>query len=58
MPLDVELVTASGTARRRIEMAERREVARITLDAAPSAVRVDPDGWVLKDVVQRVEDAR
>ncbi|HEX7090835.1 MAG TPA: M1 family aminopeptidase [Longimicrobiales bacterium] len=60
MPLDVELVTPSGTVRRRIEVAERREVARIALDAAPSAVRVDPDGWVLKEVevVQGAEDAR
>jgi aminopeptidase N len=51
LPMEVELVTAEGTVRRRIELDERRKLFRLPLAAPPTLVRVDPDGWVLKEEV-------
>lgn len=50
MPLTLDLVTGTGTQRHTVEMTERRTVATIPLRAAPSAIRVDPDGWLLKEL--------
>jgi hypothetical protein len=50
MPLELELETASGRERRKVEMSERRTVVRVPLAAAPTAVRLDPDGWLLKEL--------
>lgn len=49
-PLTLELETPTGAVRRTVEVDERRETVRLPLPAAPTALRVDPDGWVLKEV--------
>ena len=51
LPMEVELVTAEGPVRRRVELDQRRQMFRFQLAAPPTVVRVDPDGWVLKDEV-------
>lgn len=51
LPMEVELVTTGGAVRRRVELAERRKLFRLALAAPPTVVRVDPDGWVLKEEV-------
>ena len=51
LPMEVELVTAEGPVRRRVELDQRRKLFRFRLDAPPTVVRVDPDGWVLKEEV-------
>ena len=50
MPLTIELTTPAGRTRRQVEVDERRERYTFTLDAAPTGVVLDPDGWLLKDV--------
>lgn len=51
LPMEVELVTPQGAVRRRVELDERRKLFRLPLAAPPTVVRVDPDGWVLKEEV-------
>jgi hypothetical protein len=34
-----------------VEISSRRSVIRIEAEESPSAVRFDPDGWVLKDLM-------
>jgi aminopeptidase N len=51
LPMTVEVTTDSGTVRRVIDVDERRETVRVPLPAPPRRVILDPDGWVLKDVV-------
>jgi aminopeptidase N len=50
VPLTIEFATASGTTRRRVDVDERQERYTFQLDSAPTAVVLDPDGWLLKDV--------
>ena len=52
VPLDVELVTPSGTVRRAIELTGGMTVVELPLDAAPTAVRLDPDGWLLHTIAE------
>ena len=51
LPMTVEVTTDGGTVRRVIDVDERRETIRVPLPAPPRRVVLDPDGWVLKDVV-------
>jgi aminopeptidase N len=53
MPLTLELTTATGPVRRRIDMNERIERVSVPLDAPPLGVIADPDGWLLKEVEAR-----
>jgi aminopeptidase N len=53
MPLTIEFATPSGTARRRVDVDERRERYTFQLDSPPTATVLDPDGWLLKDVASR-----
>jgi aminopeptidase N len=53
MPLTLELTTAAGPVRRRLDMNERLERISVPLDAPPLGVVADPDGWLLKDVESR-----
>ena len=53
MPLVVEIRSGPETARRTIEVSS--ESATINLPAAtrPTAVQIDPDGWILKSVSEK-----
>lgn len=51
MPVTLELATPAGPVRRRVELSRRTETLRVPLASAPSAVALDPDGWLLKEVV-------
>lgn len=48
MPVDFAFDTPAGEIRRRGEVSGRHTEIRFSLPAAPSGVRLDPDGWVLK----------
>ena len=48
---DVEIALSTGTTRTRVEVSERRSVIRIEAAERPSRLLLDPDGWLLKDVV-------
>jgi aminopeptidase N len=52
MPLTIELSTARGALRQRVDVDERRERYAFQLDAPPTGVVLDPDGWLLKEVVR------
>src|SRR6185369_8760598 len=46
-PLELEFDTPSGPVRQRAEVFGKTSTVRIRLSAAPTAMRVDPDGWLL-----------
>ncbi len=48
MPIDFAFDTPQGEVRRRAEVSGRHSEVRFSLPAPPTAVRLDPDGWVLK----------
>jgi len=49
LPLEVEIRAADGTrTRHRVELSARSQEVRLPAGAAPTAVVLDPDGWVLK----------
>lgn len=50
VPMEIAFETPTGEVRRKVEVRERTARLRFPLAAAPSAVRIDPDGWVLKEV--------
>jgi aminopeptidase N len=50
MPLVLEFATANGPVRHTADVRERRTVVRVPLPARPTELRIDPDGWVLKEV--------
>jgi hypothetical protein len=52
LPVEIAFDTPDGEVRRTGEMRQRREVLRFPLPAAPSAVRLDPDGWLLMQIVE------
>ena len=52
MPLTIELSTAGGALRHLVDVDERRERYAFQLDSAPTGVVLDPDGWLLKEVVR------
>jgi aminopeptidase N len=50
VPTRIALEAGAVVERFDVELTERRHVFRFPLTAAPSVVRIDPDGWVLKVV--------
>ena len=52
LPIEIAFDTPGGEIRRRGEVRQRREVLRFALPAAPSALRLDPDGWLLMRTVE------
>ncbi len=53
LPLTVEIVTASGARRHVVEVAGWDTKIALPSDEEPRAVIVDPDGWLVVDVVQK-----
>lgn len=51
LPVTLEFETPDGPVRKSVELDERRETLRFPLPAPPSALRLDPEGWVLKEIV-------
>jgi aminopeptidase N len=49
-PTEVEVQTSTGTTITPVEIVGRRSVIRIAAAEDPRLVRLDPDGWVLKDI--------
>ena len=52
MPLTIELTTAGGPLRRRVDVDERRERYTFQLDSPPTGVVLDPDCWLLKEITK------
>jgi aminopeptidase N len=52
-PLDVAFTVGGEEVRQRVQVIGRRETARFRLAAAPSGMRIDPDGWLLHELVTR-----
>ena len=52
-PLELAISAAGNEIRQRVQVASRRETFRVRAPAAPSAVRLDPDGWLLHQVEGR-----
>jgi aminopeptidase N len=50
-PVELAFDTPAGVVRRQGEVTERTTVLRFPLPQAPTAVTLDPDGWLLKEVV-------
>jgi aminopeptidase N len=48
MPLDIEVETAAGAVRKRIDFSDKETSLTIETAAAPQRVRLDPDYWILK----------
>lgn len=48
MPIEFEFETAQGPVRRTGMVSARRETLRFELPARATAVRLDPDGWLLR----------
>ena len=46
----VDVVTPRGTLRETFQLTGRTSVAERPLDAAPTGLRIDPDGWLLHSV--------
>ncbi len=51
MPLDVAFTLGQRRELRTVEVSARTATVRVALPEAPSAVEIDPGGWVLKEVV-------
>ena len=58
MPVTFEFSTERGAIRSTVQMVGRREVYRLRLPAAPTAVRIDPDGWVLHEMAPETASGR
>jgi aminopeptidase N len=50
-PLSVEIVTAKGKQRALIKPTTKESSLRIPLASQPTSVRIDPDGFILKELV-------
>jgi aminopeptidase N len=50
-PVELAFETPGGVERRTGEVVERTTVLRFPLPQAPTAVTLDPDGWLLKEIV-------
>ena len=51
MPITVAFDTPAGEVHREGELTERATVLRFPLDARPTDLRIDPDGWLLEELV-------
>jgi aminopeptidase N len=57
MPLDLSVTSASGTTRHTFWNDSKKQVFRIALRSSDiKNVTIDPDGWILKHVVDRAAD--
>jgi quinol monooxygenase YgiN len=58
MPIDVAVATASGTTRRTVWNDRNEQTFRIPMSkpSAIKSVRIDPDGWILKRVIDQAAD--
>ena len=52
VPLTVEVRGASQVSREKVVVDERRETIRISVEEEPVSVVLDPEDWVLKEMVQ------
>ncbi|HYG79193.1 MAG TPA: M1 family metallopeptidase, partial [Pyrinomonadaceae bacterium] len=50
-PLAVEIVTDRGTQRATLKPTGKETTLRVPLSSQPSDVRIDPDEWILKELV-------
>ena len=48
---EVEIELSTGAVRTPVEISERRSVIRIEAAESPRNLRFDPDGWVLKEIL-------
>ena len=49
-PLQIDVVTTAGTMRGTVQLTERVTTVELPLEHAPTALRLDPDGWLLHAV--------
>jgi aminopeptidase N len=50
--LELAFTTPAGTIRQRAEVTGRTSTVRVRLSAQPTELKIDPDGWLLHQVVQ------
>jgi aminopeptidase N len=50
-PLELAFAVGDREVLQRVQIAGRRETVRVRLSAAPRAIRPDPNGWLLHEVV-------
>ena len=48
-PLELAFSVGGNEIRQRVQVSGRTETARLKLPGEPTAVRIDPDGWLLHD---------
>jgi len=53
MPLVVEIRSGPETARRTIEVSSESGTFNLPAATRPTAVQIDPDGWILKSVSEK-----
>lgn len=51
LPIAIEVSTEGGVTLSNVEMTDREQTFRVPASHAPTAVVMDPDGWVLKRLV-------
>jgi peptidase M1-like protein len=59
MPIDVTVTTASGTTRRSVWNDRTEQTFEIPMSGKPSDIKnvsIDPDGWILKRVIDQTAD--
>lgn len=54
MPVDIAFETEGGREVRTLRIFDPKHVFRIPLQSKPVSIRLDPDGWLLKDVSMEV----
>ena len=50
MPVDIDVVTVSGTERFRVQNDQRHQVFALHVASQPTSVSIDPDYWILRPV--------
>ena len=58
MPLDIDVITTSGTERFRVQNDQRHQVFALHVTNQPTGVAIDPDYWILRpfEIFSGVED--
>ncbi len=54
-PIEIAFDTPQGEVRRSGQLSTRRTVLRFPLPGAPTAMRLDPDGWLLKEIAPQTQ---
>lgn len=49
-PLDIALTIGGGEIRQRVQVTQREQTFRLPVASTPSAIRLDPDGWLLHEI--------